>query len=90
MSTVRYLVNVRLPSAWPVKADYDMLGILDSHLFHILLCPLYHKLIAQALFVFGFKAYGYVADWLTDPWIKLYLDLEAFGSDIGIIGNDTV
>ena len=73
-----------------VVADNDILSVLDSHLFHILLCNLYHKLIGQARFVFRFETYGYMADRLADPWVQLGLDLEAFCGDIGIIGDDAV
>ncbi len=43
--------------------------ILDSHLFHILFCNLYHKVIGQAWFVLRFETDGYVADRFTDPWV---------------------
>ena len=73
-----------------VVTDNDILGVFDSHLFHILLCYLCHKLIAQAWLVFGFEADGYVADGLADPWIELGLDLEALGGNLGIVGDDGV
>ena len=49
-----------------VVTDYDILSVLDSHLFHILLCNLYHKLIGQTWLVFRFETDGYVADWFAD------------------------
>ena len=73
-----------------VVTDYDILGVFDSHLFHILLCDLYHKIISQAWLVFWFETYGYMADRLADPWVQLGLDLEAFGGDVGIVGDDAV
>ena len=45
-----------------VVTDYDILGILDSHLFHILFCQLHHKIIGQAWLVLRFETDGYVAD----------------------------
>ena len=50
-----------------VVADNDILSVLDPHLFHILLCNLYHKLIGQAWIVLRLEADGYVADWFADP-----------------------
>ena len=73
-----------------VVTDNDILGVLDSHLFHIFLRHLCQKLIAKAWLVFGFEADGYVADGLADPWIELGLDLEALGGDLGIVGDDAV
>ena len=73
-----------------VVTDYDILSVLDSHLFHILLCNLYHKLIGQARFVFRFETDGYVADRFADSWVQLGLDFEAFGGDLRIIGDDAV
>lgn len=52
-----------------VVTDYDILSVIDSHLFHILLCNLYHKVIGQAWLVFRFETYGYVTDRFTDPWV---------------------
>ena len=71
-----------------VVTDYDILSVLDSHLFRILLCNLYHKLIGQAWLVLGLETDGYVADWFTDSWVQLGLDLEAFGGDLRIIWDD--
>ena len=31
-----------------------------------------------------------MADRLADSWVQLGLDLEAFGGDVGIIGDDAV
>ena len=73
-----------------VVTDYDILSVLDSHLFHILLCNLYHKLIDQARFVFRFETDGYVADGFTDSWVQLGLDFEALGGDLRIVGDDAV
>ena len=73
-----------------VVTDYDILSVLDSHLFHILLCNLYHKLIGQARFVFRFETDGYVPDWFADSWVKMGLNLEAFGGDLRVIGDDAV
>ena len=73
-----------------VVPDYDILSVFDSHLFHILLCDLYHRLIGQAWLVFGLETYGYVTDWLADSWVQLGLDLEAFCGDVGIVGDDAV
>ena len=73
-----------------VMPDYDILSIIDSHLFHILLCQLHHKLIGQARFVFRFETDGYVADGFADSWVKLGLNLEAFGGDLRVIGDDAV
>ena len=52
-----------------VVADYDILSVLDSHLFHILLCKQYHKLIGQAWLVLRLETDGYMADWFDDPWV---------------------
>ena len=52
-----------------VVTDYDLLSVFDSHLFHILLCNLHHKLVGQAWFVLWFEADGYVPDWLADSWV---------------------
>ena len=73
-----------------VMPDYDILSILDSHLFHILLCYLHHKLIGQAWLVLRFEADGYVADRLADPWVQLGLDVEALGGDLRVVGDDAV
>ena len=73
-----------------VVTDYDILSILDSHLFHILFCQLHHKLISQAWFVLWFEAYGYVADWFADSWVQLGLDFEALGCNLRIVGDDAV
>ena len=73
-----------------VVTDNDILSVLDSHLFHILLCNMYHKLIGQAWFVLRLEADGYVADWFADPWIELGLDFEAFGGELRIIWDNTV
>ena len=73
-----------------VVTDYDILSVFDSHLFHVLLCDLCHELIGQAWLVFGFETYGYMADRLADSWVQLGLDLEAFGGDVGIVGDDAV
>jgi len=73
-----------------VMTDEDILSVLDSHLFHILLYKLHHKLIGQAPFVFRFETDGYVADWFADSWVQLGLDLEALSSDLRIVGNDAV
>ena len=73
-----------------VVADYDILSVLDSHLFHILLCNLYHKLIGQARFVFRFETDGYVADWFADSWVQLGLDFKALGGNLRVVGDDAV
>ena len=73
-----------------VVSDYDILSIIDSHLIHILLYNLYHKLIGQARFVFRFEADGYVPDWFADPWVQLGLDFEALGGDLRVVGDDAV
>lgn len=73
-----------------VVADNDILSVLDSHLFHILLCNLYHKLIGQARLVLRLETDGYVPDWFADPWVQLGLNLEAFGGDLRVIGDDAV
>ena len=73
-----------------VVTDDDILSILDSHLFHILLCKQYHKLIGQAWLVLGFEADGYVADWFTDSWVQLGLDFEALGGNLRVVGDDAV
>jgi hypothetical protein len=73
-----------------VMTDYDILSVLDSHLFHILLCNLYHKLIGQARFVFRFETDGYVADWFADSWVQLGLDFEAFGGDLWVVWDNAV
>ena len=41
--------------------DYDILSIIDSHLFHILFCQLHYKIIGQAPFVFRLETDGYMA-----------------------------
>ena len=71
-------------------ADYDILSVFDSHLFHILLCQLHHKLIGKAWLVLGFEADGYVADWFADSWVQLGLDFEALGGDLRIVWDDAV
>ena len=73
-----------------VVADYDILGIIDSHLFHILPCYLHHKLVGQAWLVLWFEADGYVADRLADPWVQLGLDVEALGGNLRVVGDDAV
>ena len=73
-----------------VVTDYDILGIIDSHLFHILLCYLHHKLIGQAWLVLGLETDGYVADWFTYSWVQLGLDFEAFDGDLRVVGDDAV
>ena len=73
-----------------VVTDDDILSVLDSHLFHILLYNLYHKLIGQARFVFRFETDGYVSDGFADPWVQLGLDFEAFGGDLRIVWDDAV
>ena len=73
-----------------VVADYDILGIIDSHLFHILFCQLHHKLISQAWLVLWFEADGYVPDWFADSWVKMGLDFEALGGDLRVVGDDAV
>ena len=73
-----------------VVTDYDILSVLDSHLFHILFCDLCHKLIGQAWLVFGFETYCYVTNRFADLWVQLGLYLEAFGSDLGVVGDDAV
>lgn len=70
--------------------DDDILSVLDSHLFHILLCNLYHKPIGQARFVFRFETDGYVADWFADSWVQLGLDFEALGGYLRVVGDDAV
>ena len=70
--------------------DNDILSVLDSHLFHILLCNLYHKLIGQAWLVLRFETDGYVADRFADPWVQLGLDFEALGGDLRIVWDDAV
>ena len=73
-----------------VVTDNDILSVLDSHLFHILLCYLHHKLIGQAWLVFRFETDGYVADRFADPWVQLGLDFEALGGDLRVVGDDAV
>ena len=70
--------------------DYDILSIIDSHLIHILLCYLHHKLIGQAWLVLRLETDGYVADRFADSWVKLSLNLEAFGGDLRVAGDDAV
>ena len=73
-----------------VVADNNILSVLDSHLFHILLCYLHHKLIGQAWLVLWFEANGYVANGLADPWVQLGLDFKTFGSNLRVVGDDAV
>ena len=73
-----------------VVADNDILSVLDSHLFHILLYNLYHKLVGQALFVLRLETDGYMANGFADSWIQLGLDFKTFGSHLRVIGNDAV
>ena len=73
-----------------VVADNDILSVLDSHLFHILLCNLYHKLIRQACFVLRLKANGNMADWFADSWVQLGLNFEALSGDLRVVGDDAV
>ena len=73
-----------------VMPDYDILSILDSHLFHIFLCQLHHKIIGQARLVLRLEADGYVADWFADSWVQLGLDFKTFGSDLRVVWNDAV
>ena len=73
-----------------VVTDYDILSVLDSHLFHILLCNLYHKLIGQAWLVLWFEADGYVANGFADPWVQLGLDFKTFGGDLRVVGDNAV
>lgn len=73
-----------------VVADYDILGIIDSHLFHILPYYLHHKLVGQAWLVLRLETDGYVADWFADSWVQLGLDFEALGGDPRIVGDDAV
>ena len=70
--------------------DYEILSIIDSHLIHILLCNLHHKLIGQAWFVFRFETDGYVADRFADSWVQLGLDFEALGGNLRVVGDDAV
>ena len=70
--------------------DNDILSIIDSHLIHILLCNLYHKLIGQAWLVLGLETDGYVADWFADSWVQLGLDFEALGGNLRVVGDDAV
>ena len=73
-----------------VVTDYDILSVLDSHLFHILLCNLHHKPIGQAWLVLRFETDGYVANGFADPWVQLGLDFEALGGDLRVVGDDAV
>ena len=73
-----------------VVVDNDILSVLDSHLFHILLCYLHHKLIGQAWLVLRLETDGYVADRFADPWVQLGLDFEALGGDLRVVGDDAV
>ena len=70
--------------------DYDILSVLDSHLFHILFCQLHNKLIGQAWLVLGLETDGYMADGFADSWVQLCLDLEALGGDLWVVGDDAV
>ena len=56
----------------------------------ILLCHLHHKIIGQAWLVLGLETDGYVPDRFADLWVQLGLYLEAFGSDLGVVGDDAV
>ena len=73
-----------------VVADYDILVIIDSHLFHILPCYLHDKLVGQAWLVLWFEADGYVANGFADPWVQLGLDVEALGGNLRVVGDDAV
>ena len=73
-----------------VVTDNDILSVIDSHLFHILLCNLYHKLIRQAWFVLRLKANGNMADWFADSWVQLGLNFEALCGDLRVVGDDAV
>ena len=73
-----------------VVADNDILSVLDSHLFHILLYKLHHKIIGQAWLVLRFEADGYVADRFADSWVQLGLDFEALGGNLRVVGDDAV
>lgn len=73
-----------------VMTDYDILSVFDSHLIHILLCQLHHKLIGQAWFVLRLETDGYVADRLANSWVQLRLDFEALGGDLRIVRDDAV
>jgi len=73
-----------------VMPDYDILSIIDSHLFHIHLCDLHHKLIGQAWLVLRFETDCYVADRFADPWVQPGLDFEALGGDLRVVGDDAV
>ena len=68
--------------------DYDILSIIDSHLFHILFCQLHHKLIGQAWFVLRFETDGYVTDGFAYLWVQLGLDFEALGGDLRVSSYD--
>ena len=70
--------------------DNDILSVLDSHLFHILLCNLYHKLVGQAWLVLWFEADGNMSNGFADPWVQLGLDFEALGGDLRVVGDDAV
>ena len=73
-----------------VMTDYDILSVLDSHLFHILLCHLHHKIIGQAWLVLGLETDGYVPDRFADSWVQLGLDFKALGCHLRVIGDDAV
>jgi len=73
-----------------VMPDYDILSVLDSHLFHILLCYLHHKPVGQAWFVLRLEADGNMANGFADPWVQLGLDFKALGCHLRVIGNDAV
>ena len=73
-----------------VVADNDILSVLDSHLFHILLYKLHHKIIGQAWLVLRLETDGYVADRFADSWVQLGLDFEALGGNLRVVGDDAV
>ena len=58
-----------------VVADYDILGIIDSHLFHILLCHLHHKIIGKLKIDNPWWTYEVMPKYYTDMTPRLYLDI---------------